>query len=112
MPDTCRDRSVTKERAGDTPHSKSEKYGRPASDCGPRSSRIGRCRLYANGRWSGTMNRRRFLARLAAAGVGSSLSRYAQVEAQGQWATNATLTIDTAKPGPTIPPDFTGLSYE
>jgi len=52
------------------------------------------------------MNRRHFLARLAAAGVATSLPSY------GQGATKATLTIDESKKGPTIPLDFMGLSYE
>jgi hypothetical protein len=52
------------------------------------------------------MNRRRFLARLGAAGVVTSLPSYAKVAAK------ATLTIDASKAGATIPRDFTGLSYE
>jgi hypothetical protein len=52
------------------------------------------------------MNRRRFLARLAAAGVASSLPSFAQATAK------ATLTIDASEKGATIPRDFTGLSYE
>ena len=51
------------------------------------------------------MNRRDFLARLAAAGVAAtSLPGFAQRP--------ATLSIDASKPGATIPRDFTGLSYE
>ena len=52
------------------------------------------------------MNRRDFLARLAAAGVATSLPGY------GQKATKATLKIDEGRIGATIPSDFTGLSYE
>jgi hypothetical protein len=52
------------------------------------------------------MNRRHFVARLAAAGVASSLPGF------GQGAAKATLTIDASKVGPTIPRDFAGLSYE
>jgi len=52
------------------------------------------------------MNRRYFLARLAAAGVATSLRGY------GQTAAKAALGIDTSRLGPTIPNDFTGLSYE
>jgi len=51
------------------------------------------------------MNRRRFLAKLAA-GVATSLPGFAQETAE------ATLTIDASKRGATIPRDFTGLSYE
>jgi len=49
------------------------------------------------------INRRRFLAVSAAAA--SSLRALAQ-------ARPATLKIDTAKPGPTVPKNFIGLSYE
>jgi hypothetical protein len=52
------------------------------------------------------MNRRRFFARLAAAGVATSLPGF------GQGAAKATLEIDGSRPGATIPRDFTGLSYE
>ena len=52
------------------------------------------------------MNRRRFLARLAAAGVATSLPGF------GQGAASAKLEIDASKVGATIPRDFTGLSYE
>lgn len=52
------------------------------------------------------MNRRHFLARLMATGVATSLPGF------GQGAARATLTIDASKIGPTIPPGFTGLSYE
>jgi hypothetical protein len=52
------------------------------------------------------MNRRDFVAILAAAGVATSLPGL------GQSAAKATLTIDAIKTGPTIPLDFTGLSYE
>ena len=52
------------------------------------------------------MNRRHFLTRLAAAGVASSLPGFAQESAK------AKLTIDATNRGPTIPLDFTGLSYE
>jgi hypothetical protein len=49
------------------------------------------------------MNRRRFLTSLAATAAASRLA-FAQP--------SATLTIDAATPGATIPADFTGLSYE
>ena len=52
------------------------------------------------------MNRRSFVATLAAAGVATALPGV------GQGATRAKLEIDASKPGPTIPQDFTGLSYE
>jgi len=52
------------------------------------------------------MNRRCFLARLAAAGVVTSIPSY------GQSATKASLTIDADKTGAKVPLDFTGLSYE
>lgn len=52
------------------------------------------------------MNRRRFLARLAAVGVATSLPGF------GQGAAKAMLTIDASKVGAAIPLDFTGLSYE
>ncbi len=52
------------------------------------------------------MNRRHFLARMAAAGVTTCVSGFAQ------GATKATLTINRGMAGPTVPRDFTGLSYE
>lgn len=52
------------------------------------------------------MNRRHFLARMAAAGVTTCVSCF------GQTATKARLTIDAGETGATIPRDFTGLSYE
>lgn len=52
------------------------------------------------------MNRRRFLARAGAASVMTSLRGF------GQGGAKATLEIDASKSGPTIPADFTGLSYE
>jgi hypothetical protein len=54
------------------------------------------------------MNRRRFLATFAVATAANSLPH--GVFAQQSQA--ARLEIDTATPGPTIPLDFTGLSYE
>jgi hypothetical protein len=58
------------------------------------------------------MNRRHFLARLAAAGVSTSLAGWSQEGAKGQGAAKARLEIDASKAGPTIPRDFAGLSYE
>lgn len=58
------------------------------------------------------MNRRHFLARLAAAGMATSLPSWSQEGAKGQRAAKAKLEIDASKMGPTIPRDFTGLSYE
>ena len=58
------------------------------------------------------MNRRRFLARLAAVGVANSLRGLSQTETKTQAAANATLELNAGKPGATIPRDFTGLSYE
>ncbi len=52
------------------------------------------------------MNRRSFLASLAAAGVATSLPVF------GQGAAKTKLEIDARKLGPAIPLDFTGLSYE
>ena len=52
------------------------------------------------------MNRRRFLAELAAAGMMTSLPGF------GQSANKVRLEIDSSKRGATIPEDFTGLSYE
>ncbi|MGA1983772.1 MAG: hypothetical protein ABSG84_15065 [Acidobacteriaceae bacterium] len=52
------------------------------------------------------MNRRHFLARLAAAGVATSLPSWSQGAAK------ARLEIDASRMGPAIPRDFTGLSYE
>jgi hypothetical protein len=53
-----------------------------------------------------SLDRRRFLALTAA--TAASLKSLAQTPA----ATPATLTLDTAHPGPTIPANFIGLSYE
>src|ERR1035441_5945198 len=52
------------------------------------------------------MNRRNFITQLAAAGVATSLPGF------GQDAAKATVAIDSNRIGATIPPDFTGLSYE
>jgi hypothetical protein len=53
------------------------------------------------------MNRRHFVARLAAAGIAAT-----SLPGLGDSRTRATITIDASKPGAMIPPDFTGLSYE
>ena len=52
------------------------------------------------------MNRRSFVAKLAAAGVATSLPGFGQATA------TAKLEIDGSKVGATMPRDFTGLSYE
>jgi hypothetical protein len=52
------------------------------------------------------MNRRDFVLRAAAGLAATTLPSLAQDS------TVATLEIDPGKPGPRIPPDFTGLSYE
>ncbi|HEY4381919.1 MAG TPA: hypothetical protein VGN01_16345 [Acidobacteriaceae bacterium] len=52
------------------------------------------------------MNRRKFLASLAAAGATTSLPGF------GEDAAKATLAVDASKTGPTMRLDFTGLSYE
>ncbi len=52
------------------------------------------------------MNRRHFVARLAAGGAAASLRGFAQTTEK------ARLEIDATRAGPTIPPTFTGLSYE
>jgi hypothetical protein len=52
------------------------------------------------------MNRRDFVAGVAAGVATASVRGFAQDGAK------ATLTIDASKAGPTIPRDFTGLSYE
>ena len=54
------------------------------------------------------MNRRHFLATIAVATAANSLP-HALFAQQSQ---AARLEIDTTTPGPTIPLDFTGLSYE
>src|SRR5665213_2822984 len=56
------------------------------------------------------MNRRDFVAKLAAAGVAAS-----SIHGIAQSATKAkvaTLSIDASKPGPAVPLNFAGLSYE
>lgn len=52
------------------------------------------------------MNRRHFVAQLAAGAAAVSLPGFAQT------AEKARLQIDPSRLGPTIPPTFTGLSYE
>jgi hypothetical protein len=54
------------------------------------------------------MNRRRFLTTLAVAGAANTLRRYAFSQKRAV----VQLEIDATNTGPTIPLDFTGLSYE
>lgn len=56
------------------------------------------------------MNRRHFLTSLAAAGAARATRSFAQPPAQSPL--NFTLTLTPSAPSPTIPADFTGLSYE